>query len=95
MIVILVSFGVIYLGVTKEYITRIIPKEGFMVYTLLPVGNILRFIAVILGDANEDIKHFFTVNFEFDFMYVINIILLVYVISHKMRTKVLVRRSVH
>lgn len=94
-IVILVSLGMIYLGVTKAYLTRIIPKDVFMVYTLLPIGNILRFIAVILGDANEDIKHFFTVNFEFDFMYVINIILLVYIISHEMQTKVLGRRGVH
>lgn len=78
--VIFISLGMVCYCVKNKYIISKISKDILMVFVLLPVGNLLRFISVILGDANEDIKHFFTVNFEFDFIYVINMCLIIYII---------------
>lgn len=57
---------------------RKIPSDLFYVYLVLPMSNVLRFVTIMLGDSShDDIKHFFTVNFEFDFMFWINACLLV------------------
>lgn len=55
-----------------------IPPDLFYVYLVLPVSNVLRFVTVMLGDSShDDVKHFFTINFEFDFMFLVNACLLV------------------
>lgn len=57
------------------------PNDLFLVYGMLPCNNILRYLIVVFGDANEDVKHFLILNFEFDFMFVIDVILIIYIVS--------------
>lgn len=61
-------------------------KALFKIYTFLPLSNMLRFFTVILGDSShDDIKHFFTLNVEFDVLYLINVCALVHIILYYTR----------
>lgn len=60
-----------------------IPRDLFYIYACLPIANILRFVTVLLGDSShDDLKHFFSINFEFDFMFLCNMILMVKIIVY-------------
>lgn len=79
--------GVIILAVMLALVTprmkamKGVPRDLFWVYGMLPVANLLRFLTIILGDGSfDDIKHFFTVNFEFDMMFIGNIIILILIL---------------
>lgn len=65
----------------RSPILKNIPNDLFLVYGMLPCNNILRYLIVVFGDANEDVKHFLILNFEFDFMFVIDVILIIYIVS--------------
>lgn len=62
-----------------------IPKDLFLLYSILPVSNAIRFISVLLGDSShDDIKHFFVLNVEFDVMFVINICAIVCISAYRL-----------
>lgn len=64
---------------------KIIPRDLFLIYWMLPISNLLRFLTIMLGDgSHDDIKHFFTVNFEFDAMIMSNCILLFFILTESM-----------
>lgn len=65
----------------RSSILKNIPNDLFLVYGMFPCNNILRYLIVVFGDANEDVKHFLILNFEFDFMFVIDVILIIYIVS--------------
>lgn len=47
-----------------------LPKELFMILGMTTISNVLRFFSVIVGDGSfDDIKHFFTINVEFDLIF--------------------------
>lgn len=74
----------IFFGIFGRKISSLhnIPSDLFYVYLILPVSNVFRFVTIMLGDSShDDIKHFFTINFEFDFMFLINACLLVAIVT--------------
>lgn len=83
--VIIVAISLIAFGLTNTSVN--IAKDLFLIYAILPCSNILRYLTVIFGDANEDVKHFFALNFEFDFIFIINICLIVYIVKTCLSSK--------
>lgn len=79
-VVIMFSICTSAFSVKNSYVSKDI-KKILLVYVMLPCSNILRYITVILGDGVEDVKHFFILNFEFDFIYIVNICLVAYIIN--------------
>jgi len=74
--VLLVAFLFALFGCRIKALSQI-PEDLFRIYLMFPIANILRFITVLLGDGSfDDAKHFFSVNVEFDVMYICNLILI-------------------
>lgn len=103
-IVILVAVLLSCIGLFGNSLSKV-KKELFYVYLMLPISNVFRLITIMLGDSShDDIKHFFTINFEFDVIFLINIVLCVLIFDyyfgkHCFKKKVFaiisMRRKVH
>ncbi len=84
LLIIVISLIVIGVGILNGIYSM--PKDLFLIYLMLPISNVLRFITVMLGDSShDDLKHFFMINIEFDVIYLVNLCLIIYFVLQKLK----------
>lgn len=90
--VIIFAISVSVFFIVNSSSMNFLTKDLFWIYAMLPCSNFLRYLAAVFGDGNEDIKHLFILNFEFDFIYIINICLIIYIVKSKFQSKYFIMR---